>query len=201
MARINLLPWREKLRKQKQVQFIAVLVTMMLLTGMSMFGVHLFQEDRIDYHNKRLAFIEKKIRQLDNKILQIKMIDQTRRNLEKRIQKVRNLESNRAEVVHLFHEIAKRLPKGVYLTTIGQDKNKITLKGIAQDNNDVSNYIQNLEKSLWLDQLGLDVIKNKTARTKSEQLSTFILTAQQSQPAKKNKSDGKTKNNVKVTKK
>lgn len=201
MARINLLPWREKQRKQKQVQFIAVLVIMMFLTGISMFGVHLFQEDRIDYQNKRLAYIQKKIRQLDNKILQIKMIDLTRKNLEKRIQKVRDLESNRAEVVHLFHEIAERLPKGVYLTTIGQSKDRLTLQGIAQDNNDISNYIHNLEKSLWLDHLGLDVIKNRSARTKSEQLSLFILTAQQSQPDKKNKVGKKGKNSVKVTKK
>jgi len=199
MAHINLIPWREKLRRQKQVQFIAILVFMGILTGLAMVGAHFYQLDRIDYQGKRIAFIDKKIRHLDNKILRIKMIDQTRRNLEKRIQKVRDLESNRAEVVHLFHEIAERIPKGVFLNKVEQHKSKITLKGSAQDNNDVSNYIHQLEKSSWLDDLGLDIIRNKGALTKISKLNTFILTAKQSQPDKKAKK-GSNKN-VKVTKK
>ncbi len=198
MARINLLPWREKQRKQKQVQFFAILAFMVILTGVGVVGVHFFQQDRISYQNERIAYINKKIRYLDDKILRIKMIDQTRQNLEKRIQKVRDLESNRAEVVHLFHEISERLPKGVFLTAISQSNKKIILQGIAQDNNDISSYIHNLEDSNWLDHLGLDIIQNRSARNSQDNSSgknIFTLTAKQTQPDKKNKA------NVKVTKK
>lgn len=179
MARINLLPWRQKLRKQRQVQFMAMLAAMVVITGVTMLGVHMYQADRIDYQNKRLAYIDKRVHELDSKITQIKSIDQTRINLEKRIQKVRDLERNRAEVVHLFHEVADRLPKGSYLTQMQQVKSNVVLKGVAQDNNEISRYILNLEKSTWLKNVGLDIITNKELGTGV--ISEFAVTATQEQ--------------------
>ena len=93
-------------------------------------------------------------------------------------------------MVHLFHEVAKRVPKGVYLESLVQSKNIISLSGIAQDNNDISSYIHNLEKSDWLDHLGLDIIKNKKVQNATAKRNEFVLTAKQTQPEVKNKPQG-----------
>ena len=183
MAQINLLPWRDKLRKEKQRQFFILLGLMVSLTAFAMFGVHVFQEDRISYQEKRLAFIDSQVKHLDRKIREIKVIEYTRRNLEKRIKKVRDLERNRAEVVHLFHELVTRLPQAVYLTQISQNKRGITLKGVAADNKNVSDYIRNLDSSIWLDRLDIGIVTHRHAKSGSARLSHFTITAEQKQPA------------------
>ena len=182
MANINLLPWRDKLRREKQQQFFILMGLMVCLTAVAMIGVHFFQEDRIAYQEKRLAYIDSQIKHLDRKIREIKVIEHHRRNLEKRIKKVRDLERNRAEVVHLFHELATRLPQAVYITSISQKERGITVKGIAQDNNNVSSFITNLGKSSWLDRLDLGIVRHKTLKKGVTRLSHFTITAEQKQP-------------------
>ena len=182
MAQINLLPWRDKLRKEKQKQFLILLVMMASLTALAMFGVHVFQEDRISYQEKRLAYIDGQVKHLDRKIREIRIIEFTRRNLEKRIKKVRDLERNRAEVVHLFHELVERIPQAVYLTSIGQSKRQIVLKGVAQDNKNFSDYSRKLERSIWLDQLDIGIVTHRHSKSGSARLSHFTITANQKQP-------------------
>ncbi len=182
MAQINLLPWRDKIRKEKQQQFFILLGLMVSLTAFAMFGVHMFQEDRLSYQEKRLAYVDSQIKHLDRRIREIKVIEYTRRNLEKRIKKVRDLERNRAEVVHLFHELVNRLPQAVYLTKISQSKRKITLQGVASDNKNVSDYIRHLESSVWLNRLDIGIVTHQNSKTSSARLSHFTITAEQNQP-------------------
>ncbi len=182
MARINLLPWREKLRKQRQIEFFIMLTLMVVITALVMLGVHMYEADRIDYQKKRIAFIKNSIRQLDKKIAEIKRIEKTRETLRRRIEKVRDLERNRAEVVHLVDEVSRRLPKDVYLTAIIQQGRKVVLKGVAEDNNNISHYITQLEKSDWLGKLVLDIVKRGGSRRgRRNGVIEFTLNAEQKQ--------------------
>ncbi len=182
MARINLLPWREKLRKQRQIEFFIMLTLMVAVTALVMLGVHVYEADRIEYQKKRIAFIKNSIRQLDKKIAEIKRIEQTRETLRRRIEKVRDLERNRTEVVHLVDEVSRRLPKDVYLTAIIQKGRKIVLKGVAEDNNNISHYITRLEKSEWLGKLALDIVKRRGGRKRGRDgVIEFTLNAVQKQ--------------------
>lgn len=186
MAHINLLPWREKQRKAMQFEFLVMLGLAVLVTGITMGSVHFYHVDRTTYQEKRIAYIENSIRQLDKQIAQIKRIEKTRENLRKRIEKVRDLERNRAEIVHLFDEISKRLPAGVYLTAVQQKNKAITIRGVSNDNNDISTYITNLASSEWLEGLDLDVVKHigkgaKGARRK-KRVGEFVVTAVQKSP-------------------
>ncbi len=183
MAHINLLPWREKKRKAMQFEFLVMLGLAVLVTGITMGSVHFYHVDRTTYQKKRIAYIENSIRQLDKQIAQIKRIEKTRENLRKRIEKVRDLERNRAEIVHLFDEISKRLPAGVYLTAVKQKDKGITLRGVSNDNNDISTYITNLASSDWLEGLDLDVVKHigKGAQRK-KRVGEFVVTAVQKSP-------------------
>ncbi len=183
MARINLLPWREKIRKQRKQEFLVVLGIVFALTGALLFGVHLYQDDRVAYQQLRIDRVKNEIRLLNSEISEIGTIEATRRNLKARIDKVIALERNRAEIVHLFSEISKHIPKGVFLTGLTQAGNKITIRGMAQDNNDISRYILNLEKSAWLDNLGLEIITHKGSKGDGIAVSSeFSLTAEQTGP-------------------
>jgi len=177
MARINLLPWREEQRKQRQQQFLVTLVVAVLVTGAVMGGVHFFVDHNIEFQKQRNAFLDKEIKKLDERIKEIDAIDKTKRLLEARIKIIQDLQSSRPQFVHLFDELVKTLPDGVYLTDMKQSGGEITVQGIAQSNARISTYMWNIEKSQWLTNPNLQVIQ--TSDKDGTRISKFVLTAQQ----------------------
>ena len=180
MARINLLPWREELRKQRQQQFMALLGLAVIVTGALMAGVHFYVENRMDFQRERNAYLQREIQQLDEQIKEINALDKTRQRLEARMNIIQQLQTSRPEIVHLFDELARTLPEGIYLTSVQESNSSINIKGTAQSNARVSTYMWNLEKSEWLADPNLQVIE--TAQKDGGRASQFVLNANQSRP-------------------
>lgn len=177
MARINLLPWRDELRKEQQTNFVIVLFIMLGITGVLMGGVHAYYADRIDYQNQRNAYLDKEIKKLDVQIKKIKTFESEKTQLQAHLDIIQRLQSSRSEIVHLFDEIVRTLPEGVYLKTLNQRGNKLTFIGVAQSNARVSSYMWNIEKSEWISDPKLSVIStSKKGRSRTSQ---FTLSATQ----------------------
>ena len=177
MARINLLPWRDELRKEKQTNFIIALLVMLAITGILMLGVHYYYEDRIDYQESRNAYLEKEIKKLDVQISKIKTFEAEKKKLQAHLDIIQRLQSSRSEIVHLFDEVVSTLPEGVYLKTLKQNDHQLSINGVAQSNARVSSYMWNIEKSDWIGNPKLNVIS--TAKSGNERSSNFTLQAQQ----------------------
>jgi len=175
MARINLLPWRDELRKERQTNFIIVLVIMLAITGVVMGGVHAYYADRIDYQNKRNAYLNKEIKKLDVQIAKIKTFEKEKTKLQAHLDIIQRLQSSRSEIVHLFDEMVRTLPEGVYLKSLSQRGNKLALTGVAQSNARVSSYMWNIEKSEWISSPKLNVIS--TSKKGRGRVSNFTLGA------------------------
>lgn len=182
MARINLLPWREELRKEKQKNLLTVLGIAVACTAVIMAGVHIYFVDRIDFQNRRNTYLTGEIALLDNKIKEINELESTKRNLQARLDIIQHLQSSRPEIVHLFDELVQTIPDGVYLTKVSQKGGTISLVGVAQSNARVSNYMWGLDKSEWLTNPRLSVIK--TTENAGQRSSNFTLDVSQ---ASKNK--------------
>ena len=189
MARINLLPWRDELRREQQKNFLVVLVIAVSAAAVVMFGVHTYEEDRISYQMKRNEYLNKEIAKLDKQIKEIKKLDATKKRLQARLDIIQRLQASRPEVVHLFDELVKTLPEGVFLTKVTQKGNVINITGKAQSNARVSSYMWNLDKSAWLDQPKLNVINTKLAG--GSRVSDFTLdVTQKHKPTQKLKQGG-----------
>jgi len=177
MARINLLPWRDELRKEKQTNFVITLAAMLAITGVIMAGVHFYYVDRINYQKSRNAFLDKEIKKLDVQISKIKTFEAEKKKLQAHLDIIQRLQSSRSEIVHLFDQVVRTLPEGVYLKTLKQTGNKLVLNGIAQSNARVSSYMWNIEKSNWIGSPKLNVIS--TAKSGNQRSSDFTLQAVQ----------------------
>jgi len=173
MARINLLPWRDELRREQQQNFLVVLVIAISAAAVVMFGVHTYEADRISYQIKRNEYLSKEIAKLDKQIKEIKKLDATKKRLQARLDIIQRLQASRPEVVHLFDELVKTLPEGVFLTRVTQKGNVIKIVGKAQSNARVSSYMWNLDKSDWLDQPKLNIINTKLSG--GSRISDFTL--------------------------
>lgn len=161
MARINLLPWREELRKEKQQNFLVAMGAAVIFTGIIMGAVHLYFEDRMSYQEQRNAYLDREIKKLDEQIEEIESLERTKKNLQARLNIIQQLQASRPEIVHLFDELVRTLPEGVFLNSVSQNNNTINMKGVAQSNARISNYMWSLEKSDWLTNPVLSIIQTK----------------------------------------
>jgi type IV pilus assembly protein PilN len=182
MARINLLPWREELRKEQQQNFMAVLGAAVVFSGLVMVGVHVFFDTGISNQNSRNTYLKGEIKLLDNKIKEINELESTKRNLQARLDIIQRLQSSRPEIVHLFDELVRTIPDGVFLKKVSQKGGTISLVGIAQSNARISNYMWSLDKSEWLTDPKLSVIQ--TNEKNGQRNSNFTLDVTQASKIK-----------------
>ena len=176
MPRINLIPWREAERKRKRQEFGVGAVAALMLAGLLSFAVNLQMQGAISYQNERNQFLKDEIAKLDKQIAEIQQLDQQKQRLLARMQVIEQLERSRPEVVHLFDQLVRTLPDGVYLTAVKQNERKVQLRGIAQSSTRVSSYMRNIDASEWLADPSLDILENKG---NSDSGSEFTLNAQQ----------------------
>ncbi|MFU8787503.1 MAG: PilN domain-containing protein [Methylobacter sp.] len=178
MARINLLPWREELRAQKKQDFINAIVVAVVFTAIIFGGMHMYIEGLKDYQGQRNKIIEEEIAQLDIKIAKIKTIEEQKAKLLTKIDLIQKLQESRPEIVHLFDELPRVTPDGVFLSKFTQLGAELTFEGKSQSNARVSALMRAIEASDWLKAPKLNVIQS-AAKTDAERVSDFTLHATQ----------------------
>lgn len=179
MANINLLPWREEERKELTQEFLTVMGVSALFAGLIIFGVHLFVSNLIDYQAARNTFLKNEIVRLDKELKQIKDLENTKEKLLSRMEVIQSLQQRRPQVVHLFDELVRTVPEGIFLNKIQQKGKKLTIDGVAESNGRVSAYMRNIDASDWMKTPKLKVIKTKSGKHRKSQ---FTLTTSQSAP-------------------
>lgn len=177
MAQINLLPWREKLRKQRQREFGFIVVGALLLTVVGMGYWHFFVQSQIDHQKDRNKFLEGEIAKVDEQIREIKDLEKTRQKLVSRMKVIEDLQISRPQIVHMFDELVTVVPDGAFLTELTQRGKNLVLNGRAQSNARVSTYMRNIESSPWMNAPKLRIIENKddAAKAAANAGSTFQL--------------------------
>ena len=150
MTQINLLPWRDELRRQQNKDFfVGVGLFAFLAIIVSGWGYFTVQQ-RIDFQNSRNRYLEQETKVLQEKLKEIVELDSIKDRLLSRMEVIQQLQIQRPQVVHLFHELTTTLPEGVHLALIEQTQDKITLEGRAVSNASVSAFMRNLDQSEWL---------------------------------------------------
>jgi type IV pilus assembly protein PilN len=180
MARINLLPWRAELRKQRRNEFLAIVGAFAGLTIVVWGLVHFHFKERIEYQNERNGYLKTEIASLDKKIREIQELEKEKQRLIARMKAIETLQSSRPTIVHIFDEFVAALPEGVYLREIAQNANVITLKGVAESNARVSSFMRNIEKSEWLKEPKLEIIQS--ADESGRRIANFTLRMTQTAP-------------------
>lgn len=167
MPRINLLPWREERRKERQQTFnvmSALVVGAGALVVLAMYGL---ASAEISNQQARNSYLKDQIAGLDKQISQIKDLQQTKQQLLARMKIIEQLQESRPSEVHVFDQLVKTLPPGVYLTHITQRGDQLTLDGVAESSARVSAYMRNIDNSMWMGDPNLEVVqKDNSSRSR-----------------------------------
>ncbi len=183
MTKINLLPWREERRKQKQKEFINAMELSALIGVLIVGLIHSSIEGLKAYQGQRNQLLQSEIIILDKKIIEIKDIEAKKKQLQAKINLIQQLQESRPEAVHLLDEIPKITPDGIFLTKFTQTGSDLNFEGKSDSNARISAFMRAIEASLWLQKPTLSVIKlpdkSSNNKTDTEPLSDFNLHALQ----------------------
>lgn len=185
MTRINLLPWREALRKERQRQFVSIGAGAAILMAAIILYLHIHISGMITTQEARNNFLQGEIDKVDASIKEIAELDVKKKKLLQRMTVIQDLQSRRPMAVHMMDELVRVIPEGLYLTKITQKDAEIELEGIAQSNARVSSLMNNLEKSEWFKEPKLDVIQAQEGK-EAARGNRFLLKVSQRNPADPN---------------
>lgn len=159
MAKINLLPWREERRKQRQKEFATMLGLAALGAVAASLLLVMFYNGLLSGQEERNAYLRDQIAEVDRQIAEIDELDRQKSRLLARKEVIEKLQANRSQMVHLFDSLVRTIPDGVTLTSVKQDGERLTLEGRSQSNARVSTYMRNLEGSGWMTNPDLSIIE------------------------------------------
>ncbi len=177
MPRINLLPWREEDRKRRQREFLVAMAGALVAGVLVVVAVMFAFSQMIDTQRGRNTRLTDEIAVLDNSISKIDGLERQKERLLARMEIIEQLQRSRPEVVHLFDEMTRQLPEGVYLTGLKQTGSQVELKGVAQSSTRVSALMRNIDGSEWF--TDPDVQKVETTDTGPARQAEFTLALKQ----------------------
>jgi type IV pilus assembly protein PilN len=160
MIRINLLPHREMRRERRKKEFVALSLLTVVAGAAIALAVAFGISGQIDAQQARNNFIKAENDKLDAQIKEIALLRQEIEALRARQEAVETLQSNRTLPVHVMDELVKLTPEGIHFKRFKQESRKVTLTGLAQSNERVSNLLRNLaHETPWLERPELVEIK------------------------------------------
>jgi type IV pilus assembly protein PilN len=179
MPAINLLPWREAERKKRQRDFgvamggaVVAAIAVVMLTMFAFSQMISAQEGR----NVRLTT---EIAELDKSIQEIEGLERQKERLLARMDIIEQLQKSRPEIVHLFDELVRQLPEGVYLTGMKQTGSRVEIRGVAQSSTRVSALMRQIDASEWM--TDPEVERVETKQSGASRQSEFVVYLKQKQ--------------------
>ena len=173
MPSINLLPWREAERKRRQREFgvamggaVVAGVAVVMLTMLAFSQMISGQKARNDRLTAEIVELEKSIAEIDG-------LERQKERLLARMEIIEQLQKSRPEIVHLFDEVVRQLPEGVYLTGMRQTGARVEMRGVAQSSTRVSALMRSIDSSEWLSDP--EVERVETTQSGSSRQAEFVV--------------------------
>ena len=177
MPRINLLPWREEERKKRQRDFGVAAAGAVVAAIAVVIGTIFVYSQMIDNQGARNQRLTYEFAELEKSITEIDGLDRQHERLLARMEIIEQLQKSRPEIVHLFDELARQLPEGVYLTGVKQTGPRVEVKGVAQSSTRVSALMRQVDASDWLGDP--EVVRVETTQSGASRQSEFLVNLKQ----------------------
>ncbi len=184
MVRINLLPHRAEKRAQRRRDFYVLIGLAFGAAVVLVIAIAFVINGYIGVQTERNEFIKAENHRLDEQIKEIASLRQDLEALKARQQAVEDLQADRNLPVHLLDELVRQVPEGVYLQSLKQDNLRVSLTGLAQSNERVSEFLRNVGSpgSVWVSAPELVEIKAVPVGKEGKRLFQFTMNVTMNRP-------------------
>jgi type IV pilus assembly protein PilN len=177
---INLLPHREARRQQRKQAFFAGLGFAAIVGAAIVLVWFTGVKTQIDNQEEHNQFLSSEIKRLDAQIADVATLKTEIEALKARQKAVEDLQADRNMPVYLLNELVKQTPEGVYLTSVKQAGQQVSITGVAQTNERISEFLRNAaNNSPWLEKPVLVEIRAQTLQVAGgrdqRRMFTFIM--------------------------
>jgi type IV pilus assembly protein PilN len=162
MIYINLLPWRETLKKRKRKENLltvslsagfAVSFVMFVVLGLS---VSVSKEESV------VEYLNDKISSLDKNLTEIRSLEVKKTELITKTNVLQKLQMRRTDAAQIFDELVIATPDEITLFAVQRTGNRVDISGFANSNSDVSQFMKNIERSTLLHNVHLIEIEKQS---------------------------------------
>jgi type IV pilus assembly protein PilN len=145
MIRINLLPYREREKKEDVTRQIVIIVITLVVFLLVIGSFQLYLSISTSSLEKNIKLQEEELARLTKTIGDIEQYKLNKSTLEKKLAIINNLEENRLAPVMMLDELSLLVPvKDVWLDKISERGSEITMDGMARNNIAVAHFMKNL---------------------------------------------------------
>ena len=177
MHRVNLLPWRDARRRQREKAFLGTLGLCAAAAGLLLIAGQFAIGQQIDTQRTRNDLLQSEIDALNTQIQEIRELQAKKDALIARMNVIQELQIQRPQAVHLFDSLVRNVPEGMTLAEMTQRDKRIRMRGIAQSNARVSDFLNALDQSRRMANAQLDVIRN--SERDGQRISNFSIQVDQ----------------------
>lgn len=158
MIRINLLPYREALRAEKNRQGVVVLVGILLIAAMIYYGIFQIFSAQVEAEHQQVQYLQTVSQHLKAEMTAIAELRKKRAALIAREGLITHLQDQRNQATQLFNALAKLTPPGVFLSTLKTSSFGVAVTGYAEGNADVAEFMRHVQQSKVFSHPALKII-------------------------------------------
>jgi len=174
MIKINLLPYREKAKKEDIKRQIAIVSGILVVLILILVGMHIYINSRVSALEEEVKAAEDKLVVLTKKIGDIEKFKKDKQELEQKLAVINKLEADRLAPVKRLDEMTALVPiKDVWLEKLTETGDTLRIEGIARNNISIARFMRNLEKASFI--RSVDLVSSKQKEITGQKLQQFIL--------------------------
>ncbi len=183
MSKINLLPWRETLKKVKNQIFYLILGILIAASVVVIILIDSYLNYKVAVENANIQYIDKELKKAKEEVVEVKSLQNNKKQLLERINIIQSLQADRLSAVKLLDMVPRTLPEGLYLVNLSRKdivpeggaipinqknhdkkigpnnkKYSVVIRGVALTNGSISVFLKNLEKIKWISEVKLSEV-------------------------------------------
>jgi type IV pilus assembly protein PilN len=175
MIRINLLPYREKAKKENLQYQILIISGSLVVFFLLLVAVQFYISMRINDLGKKIQEADARLVILNKKVGDLEGFKKNKKELEQKLGVINSLEGNRLFPVQMLDEIRQIVPANeAWLERVKETGKDLRIEGIAKDNGTVARFMKNLEKAGFVQ--SVDLVATREKEVAGVKLQQFILT-------------------------
>jgi type IV pilus assembly protein PilN len=159
MSKINLLPWRQELRKHRQQEFLAILIGVVLIAAAILVVLHLFVDAKVVDQEQSNESIKGEISKLDGQIKEVADIKKRKEDLVARMRVIQDIQGKRPVSVRIMDDFARDVPDGIYIKLFKRTEAEFEVNGVAESPTQISEFMTRLNNSPWFQNARLSSVK------------------------------------------
>ncbi|HRD48256.1 MAG: PilN domain-containing protein [Candidatus Competibacter sp.] len=175
MTRINLLPWREARRAERQRALFGILAGAALIAAGVVFLVQMEITRHIDYQQERNNYLRGEIARLKKAAEELQELQKTRNQLVERLNVIQKLQTSRPGMVRMLDEMVRLIPQDIYLTAFKTTNNQVTLNGIARSDNIISEFMRAIRSDKLFGEPVLQIIETRNVNNVQARVFELIV--------------------------